>query len=140
MTGDGDGKVVIPLASEGVSITKREVVTGRSQIRLVPDAVEEQLQTTLNAENVEIRRIPVNRHIEPGSRPPEMRTEDGIVIIPVIEEVAVIEKRLVLKEELHIHRHKAATPAEIPVTLRKQRAVVENLKADGTSTSTAEEN
>ncbi len=37
----------------------------------------------------------------------------------------MVEKRLVLKEELHIRRRVAAETVEVPVTLRKQRAVVE---------------
>jgi stress response protein YsnF len=43
----------------------------------------------------------------------------------VLEEVLVVEKRLVLKEELHIRRRVETETVEVPVTLRKQRAVVE---------------
>jgi stress response protein YsnF len=35
---------------------------------------------------------------------PEIRTESDVTILPVVEEVLVVEKRLVLKEELHIRR------------------------------------
>ena len=137
-----DGKtdeLVIPLVSEEVSITKREVVKGRARIHVVTDSVEQQLQTELIEEDIEIRHVPVNRYIAPGDPKPMTRTEGGIVIIPIIEEVAVIEKRLFLREELHIHRHAHSRPAEIPVTLRRQRAEVETLTEDGTSTSKATE-
>ena len=60
-----------------------------------------------------------------------MRTEDGVVIVPVMEEVLVVEKRLVLKEELHIRRQVTQENVEVPVTLRKQRAVVERLGPEG---------
>lgn len=139
---DHDGRsdeLVIPLASEEVSITNREVVKGRARIHVVTDAVEQNIQTDLSGEDVEIRHVPVNRYIEPGEVKPLTRTEGDIVIIPIIEEVAVIEKRLFLKEELHIHRHAISRPAEIPVTLRKQRAEVETLTEDGTSISEATE-
>jgi stress response protein YsnF len=43
----------------------------------------------------------------------------------------VVEKRLVLKEELHIRRRVTHENVEVPVTLRKQRAVIERLTADG---------
>lgn len=36
-----------------------------------------------------------------------------------------MEKRLVLKEELHIRRTSQTEVVEVPVTLRKQRTVVE---------------
>lgn len=139
---DHDGRsdeLVIPLASEEVSITKRGVVKGRARIHVVTDTVEQKLQADLGGEDVEIRHVPVNRYIEPGEVQPLTRTEGDIVIIPIIEEVAVIEKRLLLKEELHIHRHAVSRPAEIPVTLRKQRAEVETLTEDGTSTSESTE-
>lgn len=133
--GNSVDEAVILLASEEVSITKREVVKGRVRIHVLTDSVEEQLQTDLINEDVEIRHVPVNRYIEPGEDRPLTRTEGDTVIIPVIEEVAVIEKRLLIREELHIIRHATSNHAEIPVTLRRQRAVVENLTEDGTSTS-----
>ena len=46
---------------------------------------------------------------------------------PVSEEVLVVEKHPVLKEELHFRRRVEAKATEVPVTLRKQRAIVERL-------------
>jgi stress response protein YsnF len=68
-----------------------------------------------------------------------VRTEGDVVIVPVLEEVLVVEKRLVLKEELHIRRDATRENVEVPVTLRKQRAVIERLTADGQSLSDDEE-
>jgi stress response protein YsnF len=48
----------------------------------------------------------------------------------VLEEILVVEKRLVLKEELHIRRRATTETAEVPVTLRKQRVVVERIDPD----------
>jgi stress response protein YsnF len=56
---------------------------------------------------------------------PGIRTEGDVTIVPVLEEVLVVEKRLLLKEELHIRRGVETETVEVPVTLRKQRAVVE---------------
>jgi stress response protein YsnF len=50
--------------------------------------------------------------------------------VPVLEEVLVVEKRLVLKEELHIRRRATTETVEVPITLRKQRAVVERIDPD----------
>jgi stress response protein YsnF len=47
--------------------------------------------------------------------------------VPVLEEVLVVEKRLVLKEELHLRRKVETETFEAPVTLRKQRVEVERL-------------
>ena len=54
-----------------------------------------------------------------------------MTIVPVLEEVLVVETQLVLKEELHIRRQRTTEAVEVPVQLRKQRAMVERLGADG---------
>jgi stress response protein YsnF len=49
-----------------------------------------------------------------------IRTEDGVTIIPVLEEALVVEKRLVLKREIRISKRSNLETVEIPVSLRKQ--------------------
>jgi stress response protein YsnF len=66
--------------------------------------------------------VPVGCIVETA---PEIRTKGDLTIVPVLEEVLLVEKRLVLKEELHIRRTIHTEVVEVPVTLRKQRAVVE---------------
>ena len=51
------------------------------------------------------------------------------MIIPILEEVIVVEKRLVLKEDLHIGQHVTTDTVETPVELRRQKAGVERLPA-----------
>ena len=75
----------------------------------------------------DVVRMPVNRTLEAGEAPPQPRAEGNVMIIPIFEEVIVVEKRLVLKEELHITQHVTTETVEVPVDLRKQRAVVERL-------------
>ncbi len=70
-------------------------------------------------------------HIGNRTVPSGVRTEGDVVIVPVLEEVLVIEKRLVLKEELHVRRQATRETVEVPVTLRKQQGVVERLSAKG---------
>ena len=60
-----------------------------------------------------------------------MRTEEGVTIVPILEEVLFVEKRLVLKEELHIRRRVSSETVEVPVVLRKERAVVERVSPEG---------
>jgi uncharacterized protein (TIGR02271 family) len=125
--GSADG---IPLAEEEVRIDKREVPTGRVRVRTATEVVEELARATLDEDVVEVTRVAVGREVEIA---PEVRTEDGVVIVPVLEEVLVVEKRLFLKEELHIRRSVTQEEVEVPITLRKQRAVVERLGPEGQS-------
>jgi stress response protein YsnF len=118
---------VIPLVEETAIVGKRQLVTWRVRVQTVTDTVEELAHADVQRESVEVTRVPVDRMVETA---PEIRTEGEVTIVPVLEEVLVVEKRLVLKEELHIRRRVAAETVEVPVTLRKQRAIVERLAAD----------
>jgi stress response protein YsnF len=60
---------------------------------------------------------------------PEIRTENGVTIVPVVEEVLVVEKRLILKEELHIGSQTQTETVEIPVELRKHTVEIERVPA-----------
>ncbi len=122
-----DEMEVIPLAEEELRLDKRQITTGKVRVRTVTDVVDEIARASLDTETVEVTRVPVDRMVD---RAPEIRTENGVTIVPVLEEVLVVEKRLVLKEELHIRRRIETESVEVPVELRKQRAIVERLAAD----------
>jgi uncharacterized protein (TIGR02271 family) len=115
---------IIPLVEETAAIGKRQVVTGRVRVQTVTDTIEELACADVQQESVEVTRVPIDKVVETA---PEIRTEGDVTILPIVEEVLVVEKRLVLKEELHIRRRVAAETVEVPVTLRKQRAIVERL-------------
>ena len=122
---------VIPLVEEMPTIAKRQVVTGRVRVQTLTDTAEELAKATLQSDTVEVTRVPVDKVVEAA---PEIRTEGDVTIVPVLEEVLVVTKQLVLKEELHIRRRVETETVEVPVTLRKQRAVVEREAPDGSIT------
>jgi stress response protein YsnF len=123
-------KEVIPVVEETATVGKRQVVTGRVRVQTVTDMVEELARATVQRDDVEVTRVPIDRIVESA---PEIRTEGNVTIVPVLEEVLVVEKRLVLKEELHIRRRVETETVEVPVTLRKQRAIVERETPDGST-------
>jgi hypothetical protein len=49
------------------------------------------------------------------------------VIVSLLEEVLVVEKRLLLKEELHIRKRRAETHQPQQVTRRHEEARIERL-------------
>ena len=55
---------------------------------------------------------------------PAVREEGDTLIVPVIEEVLVVERRLVLKEEIRIRRVATTERKQGPVTLRSEDVVV----------------
>jgi uncharacterized protein (TIGR02271 family) len=114
----------VRLVEETLRLDKRQVSTGKVRIRTVVDNVEDVARASLDEEKVEITRVPVGKAVDVA---PVVRTEDGVTIIPVLEEVLFVEKRLVLTEELHIRRRVETENVEVPVTLRKERAVVDTI-------------
>lgn len=125
---------VVSLVEEEARVEKRTVTTGRVRVRTVAEAVEEIATATLEEDEVDVVRISKDLVI---TEAPAIRSEAGVTIIPVVEERMVVTTQLVLKEELHIHRRTKRETIQVPITLRRQRAVVERL--DGTDKLQTEE-
>lgn len=125
---------VIARAEEEVRLDKRMVTTGKVRVRTIVDVETELAKATLDGETVDITRVPIDRIVDQA---PGIRVEDNVTIIPVLEEVLIVEKRLVLKEEVHIRKLATTEDVEIPVELRKQHAVIERLPADEDDTNTS---
>jgi uncharacterized protein (TIGR02271 family) len=123
-----EAEEILPLVEETATVHKREVVTGKVRVRTVTATAEELAKATLQSDSVEVTRVPVDKMVETA---PEIRTEGDVTIVPVLEEVLVVTKQLVLKEELHIRRRVETETVEVPITLRKQRAIVEREAPDG---------
>ena len=59
---------------------------------------------SLFKEDIDVQRVPVNRVLD---RPAETRIEDGVTIIPVMEERLKVEKQLILREEIRITKKRS---------------------------------
>ena len=116
------------MVQERARLDKREVATGRVQVRIRNEQHTERLQADLRSEVVEVERVAIGRELAVGEAPPvPHEAEDGTFVVPVLEEVLVVEKRWVLKEELRLHRVSRTQPVEEPVTVLRQHAEVERL-------------
>lgn len=120
----------VPLIEETVRVSVRERETGRVRVTVGTEVTEQLVRETLRTERVEAVHVPVNRELAPGEAVPQPREEGDLLIVPVLEEVLVIEKRLVLREEIHLRRTATQEVAEQSVPLRRQHAEVERLPAD----------
>jgi stress response protein YsnF len=119
---------VLPLVEEVLRVGKRRVETGRVRVSVSTETEERLLRETLRTERAEVERVAVGRELAEGEQAPTARREeDGTLVVPVLEEVLVVERRLVLREEIRLRLVAAEEAVEQPVTLRRQRAVVERL-------------
>ncbi|MFL6606494.1 MAG: YsnF/AvaK domain-containing protein [Steroidobacteraceae bacterium] len=114
----------IPLVKEHVTVDKHVVETGRVRIRTVVDERLLRVAADLERDDVTVERVPVNREV---AEPPQTCEEDGVLIVPILEEVAVVEKRLFLKEELHIHRNRKRERVEEAVRVKSMRPEVQRV-------------
>jgi uncharacterized protein (TIGR02271 family) len=114
--------LVLPVIQETLDVATRPVETGRVRIRKVVHEQEETVDPPLRRDEVVIERVPINRVVD---GPTPMRSEGDTLIIPLFEEVLVVEKRLLLKEEVRITTHRVETHVPQRVTLRRDEAVVE---------------
>jgi uncharacterized protein (TIGR02271 family) len=126
---DAGDEPVLPLFAEEAVVGRRRVERGRVRVKTVARSFDEVVRAALASEEVEIERVAVGREV---AEAPGVREEpDGTLVVPVVEEVAVVETRLVLREEVRLRRRRRTEEAEIPVTLRRQEAVVERLPGGG---------
>ena len=115
----------VSLVEERVRVGKREVERGRVRITKRVEHQEATIDEPLLHERVEVERVPVDREVD---GPAEVRREGDVTIIPIYEEVLVVEKRLVLKEELHVRKEQQEVREPHQVTLRREYVDVERIE------------
>jgi stress response protein YsnF len=122
-----DDAVVVPLHVEEISVAKRRVKKAVVKVATVTRNRNQLVEEQLTHERVDVTRVPVDRYVE--SVPP-VRVEDGVTIMSVVEEVVVVERRLLLREEVHVRSVRTAENFVETVELREQDAVITRTPAD----------
>ncbi|WP_128254508.1 YsnF/AvaK domain-containing protein [Falsirhodobacter deserti] len=123
----------LPITEERASVSKERHVSGRVRVSTRTETVESRLPVDLTETEVDVVRVPVDRRIDAA---PEVVTQGDLTIIPVVEERLVVTRELYLREEIHVRRVERRETAEVPVTTRRQTAIVERLPPEGDAPST----
>jgi stress response protein YsnF len=126
--------VIIPLAEESASVSKRAVETGQVRVALSTDIETVIARETLRGRRIEVERVTVNQTLPDGEPAPQSHQEGDTLVIPVIEEIPVVVKRLVVTEEVRLRFVSTETPFEEAVSVRRQRATVDRVTPDATNT------
>ena len=117
-------QVVVPLHAEEVSVGKRRVVTGQVKVGTITRESEQLVEELLEHEHVEVERTAIGKQVD---KAPPVREEGDTLIIPILEEIVVVERRLLLKEEVRVRRTREKQPYQERVVVRKQEAVITRL-------------
>ncbi len=114
----------VPVVQEELRVGRRMVETGRG-VRLHKTVSDEtvRIDEDLMQQELDIERVPIDAWVEGAL--PERRQEGETLVIPVLEEVLVVQKRVRLKEEIRITAKARQHRASEQVVLREEHVSVE---------------
>jgi uncharacterized protein (TIGR02271 family) len=107
----------IPLAEEEMVVGTRDVERGRVVVRKRVETVPHEESIAVDHDEVDVERVAVNRDVDEA---PAIRHEGDTMIVPVVEEVLVVEKRLRVVEEVHITRRRVSEERTVRDELRRE--------------------
>jgi uncharacterized protein (TIGR02271 family) len=124
-TVSADGTVTLPVHQEQLHVGIKTVDTGRG-VRVSKSVTQqpERLEQTLLRDEVEVTHIPIDEIVALDAAP-SVRYEGDTLVLPVLEEILVVEKRLRIKEEIRITRIKRETRHVETHTLKSEQVCVE---------------
>ncbi|MGI4738702.1 MAG: YsnF/AvaK domain-containing protein [Janthinobacterium lividum] len=118
---------VLPVLEERLTIARELIETGRVRLTRHVHETTEAVNVPLQHDEVHVERVPLNLTLPAGALAPATRYEGDVLIIPVLREVAVVETRLLLVEELRITRQQHTTQHTETVQLRHEELTAEHL-------------
>lgn len=131
MTSDRDGIIplledqllVTPLAEEQLLVTKSDVITDRLSVTTSLEQRQVVIEEDVERGRLQIERVAVDRAVDEAPAPYQ---NGDTLIVSIVEERLVVEKRLFVVEELRITRTVSTEHVAIPATIRAMRAKVEH--------------
>ncbi|GAA3044385.1 hypothetical protein GCM10010528_24690 [Gordonia defluvii] len=116
------GKMTVGLHQEYLTAKTREVVTGIAQVRTSVVTENEELSVPVSREFVEVDRVVVDdREVD---EVPSPYWDGDTFVVPVVEEEIVVVKRLVVREEVRVTRHRKTKNVVVDGEVRRQRVDV----------------
>jgi len=123
-------EAVIPVVREELRVETRPVKRGGVRVHKRVVEREEMVDEAVAEERVEVERVSVGRLVD---APESARTEGDTIIIPLYEEVLVVEKRLMLTEEVRVTKTRTERREQQPVRLRHEEVTIERLEEEGST-------
>ncbi len=127
----GQDPLRIPVVAEQLAVGTRTVDTGRG-VRVHKTVVEQPvtIDERLGRDEVEVRHVAVDRIVAPDEAP-TTRHDGDTLVVPILEEVLVVERRIRIKEELHITRIRREDHHRQEVVLKAEQVNVERFDESG---------
>ena len=122
-------ETVMPLHAEQAAFKRVRKTTGTVRVATATRLRDHVIEEMLAEDHASVLRVDIGVVIDTV---PDVRQEGDTTIIPVVEEVVVVEKKLFLKQEIRITRSRTMQPYREVVTLREQTAEITRTSGDGT--------
>jgi len=124
-----------PVTQEALQVGTRTVDTGRGvRLHKTVSETEQLVDLPLLRDELAIEHVAIGQVVA-GSTPPSMRYEGDTLVVPVLEEVLVVQKQLLLKEEVRITRVRRSVRAPQSVKLKSEQITVERFDESGKTQS-----
>ena len=115
--GTADLSENLRLHAEEITVERRRVAGDTVRVSTRVRLREEEVEVGLLHERVEVERVAIDRIVEAV---PPVRQEGDVTVLSVVEEVLVLERRLLLKEEVRVRRVQVPETHRETVSLREQ--------------------
>jgi len=119
---DAAERLVVPVHEETIEPRLRQVDTGTVRVHKRVETVPVDTTVDASRDEISVERVRVDRPVE---RAPEPWQDGDTLVVPVVEEVIVTEKRLMLREEVRITRRRVTEHIPIRDTVRREVVEVE---------------
>jgi uncharacterized protein (TIGR02271 family) len=125
---DRGTEIVIPVVEERLIADKRAVDLGELRIHKRVDETEETVTQDVTRDDLVVERVAVNKPIE---APVSVRQDGEWTVFPIMREVLVVKKQLMLAEEVRVARRQVTEAQEVREVTRHERIELEDRTADG---------
>ena len=125
---DRGAEVVIPIVEERLIPDRRAVELGELRIHKHVDEIEEAVRETVTRDDVIVERVEINQPID---APVSARQDGEWTVFPVMREVLVVKKQLMLVEELRVRTQQVTEEQEVREVTRHERLELEDATVHG---------
>lgn len=123
-------RLMVPVREEVLVPTTRPIELGTVRIHKRIETVPAETVVEVMHDEVAVERVAVDRQVDAVPAP---RHEGETLIIPVVEEVLVTEKRLMLREEIRVTRRQVSQSVPVRDTVRREVIEIEEITAERTT-------
>jgi len=118
--GDPEEDLRVQRSEEELRAGVRQREAGSMNVKKSVRTEREEVRVPRRREEVDVERVPVNREVA------EAEFGDEEVVVQVFEEVVVVSKRVVLKEEIRLRKRVVEDEEVVEVDLRKEEVEIDD--------------